>query len=98
MSAPIKVELFDIGPHNGIGEPAANGSYHAFTLADKGGEGNWPQSLTFMVPAHQLPVRADLYAALSAALEAEKLRSDAMLRYGNEQEARAALQKRNYEG
>ena len=60
MSAPIKVELFDLGPHNGMGEPDVKGSYHAFTLADKGGEGDWPQSLTFMVPAHQLPTRADL--------------------------------------
>ena len=60
MSAPIKVELLDIGPHNGRGEPDVKGSYHAFTLTEKGGEGDWPQRLTFMVPAHQLPVRADL--------------------------------------
>ena len=60
MRVPIKVELFDLGPHNGMGEPDAEGSYHAFTLAEKGSEGDWPQSLTFMVPAHQLPTRADL--------------------------------------
>ena len=61
MSTPIKVELFDLGPHNGMGKPDANGSYQAFTLTEKGNEGDRPQSLTFMVPAHQLPVRADLY-------------------------------------
>ena len=60
MSAPIKVELFDLGPHNGMGEPDVKGSYHAFTLTEIGDKGDEPQRLSFMVPAHQLPVRANL--------------------------------------
>ena len=60
MSALIKVELFDLGPHNGMGEPNTDGSYHAFTLMEKGYNNDEQLSLSFIVPAHQLPVRADL--------------------------------------
>lgn len=55
MSDAIKAEMLDLGPHNGMGEPDAAGSYHAFTLTDPGDKSDEPQSLTFMVPSHQLP-------------------------------------------
>ena len=78
MSTLIKAELFDLGPHNGMREPNTDGSYHAFTLMEKGYNNDEPQSLSFIVPAHQLPVRADLCAptqdARVKALEAENAR------------------------
>ena len=66
MSAHIKVELFDLGPHNGMCEPDPKGSYHAFTLTEIGDKGDEPQWSSFMVPAHQLPVRTDLCAPQDA--------------------------------
>lgn len=53
----IKAELIDLGPHDGMGEPDPRGAYRAFTLYDH--NPNDPteplQSMTFMVPKHQLP-------------------------------------------
>lgn len=60
MADAIKAELIDLGPHNGMCEPDNEGSYHAFTLAEKGQQGDEPQKLTFIVPSHQLPCRTDL--------------------------------------
>lgn len=51
---PIKVEFEYLGPHNGMGEPDATGSYRAFKVTERGDKGDEPQSLTFMAPVHQL--------------------------------------------
>jgi len=69
----IKAELFDLGPHNGMGEPDPTGSYWAFTVRDLGQPGDEAQALTFLVPAHQLPTdhaQAEKEAAVAAAREA----------------------------
>lgn len=52
----IKAEFDDLGLHNGAGEPDMLGSYRAFRLTERGDtHDEEPQSLTFLVPEHQLP-------------------------------------------
>jgi hypothetical protein len=51
----IRAELDDLGPHNGMGEPDAEGSYRALRLSEAGHTPDEePQSLTFLVPSHSL--------------------------------------------
>lgn len=53
---PIKAEMDDLGPHNGMGEPDVQGSYRALRLIERGETPDEePQVLVFLVPAHRLP-------------------------------------------
>lgn len=54
MSRLIKAEYEDLGPHNGMGESDTQGSYTAIRLTEHGDTNEAPQSLTFLIPTHQI--------------------------------------------
>lgn len=93
LPCPIKAELLDLGPRNGMGEPDAAGSYHAFSVVERGDKSDEPQKLTFMVPAHQLPDSHEVIALRTQLADRNAALDLAVAEYGALKQERDALAK-----